>query len=173
MHRIFITTIILLSIYIPAYPNVVEYKVKAAFIEKFTRFIEWPQSVSGKSPDNFVIGVLGDTPITTYLNQLAKKRRIKGKNVLVKVITDFNQINRCHILFISRRNKNQVGFIVNRTRNKSILTISESRGSAKRGVLINFFLHKNYVRFEINDLAVKHSKLKFSSKLLRLAKIVH
>ena len=45
-------------------------------------------------------------------------------------------------------------------------------GFAERGVLINFFVAEKQVRFEINDAAAQSSGLEFSSKLLRVARLV-
>ena len=50
--------------------------------------------------------------------------------------------------------------------------MSESEGSGERGVLINFYREEDYLRFEINRGAVSRSGLRFSSNLLRLARLV-
>lgn len=157
----------------PSHANVIEYKVKAAFIEKFTRFIEWPFGEGEGSSSPFIIGVVGETAIREYLNELAEKRKIKGKDIVIKAINDMSQINECQVVFISKASTNAVGNVISRTWNRPILTISECSGCAERGLLINFYLQEEYVRFEINDAAVKKSGLKFSSKLLKLAKIIH
>ncbi|HHJ53866.1 MAG TPA: YfiR family protein, partial [Caldithrix abyssi] len=51
-------------------------------------------------------------------------------------------------------------------------TISDTPGFAKKGVMVNFYDWKGFIRFEINKKAVESSNLKFSSRLLRLARIV-
>jgi len=53
------------------------------------------------------------------------------------------------------------------------LTIGDTKGFAQQGVIINFYIKDEKVRFEINVDAAKRANLKISAKLLRLAKIVH
>jgi hypothetical protein len=47
-----------------------EYEVKAAFLEKFTRFIEWPSEVHIEDVSRpFVIGVIGENLLTQFLKK--------------------------------------------------------------------------------------------------------
>ena len=52
-------------------------------------------------------------------------------------------------------------------------TVSETKNYAKLGVIINFFISNNKVRFEINETAVQLSGLYMNFRLLNLAKIVN
>jgi len=52
------------------------------------------------------------------------------------------------------------------------LLVGESPGFAERGGAIDFFIEGNRVRFEVNMEVAKRQQLKFSSKLLSLAKII-
>ncbi len=54
----------------------------------------------------------------------------------------------------------------------SVLTVADTKGFLESGGIINFLMEDKKVRFEINVTAAKKSKLKISSKLLRLAKRV-
>ncbi len=54
----------------------------------------------------------------------------------------------------------------------AVLTIGNTLGFAQRGVIINFYLEDQKVRFEINVDAAKREKLTISSQLLKLARIV-
>ena len=78
----------------------------------------------------------------------------------------------CHILFISSSEKKNIEEILTRLGNHDILTVGETEGFARKGVIINFFLEKKNVRFEINVDAATRSNLKLSSRLLRLAHII-
>jgi len=55
---------------------------------------------------------------------------------------------------------------------KPILTVGDTTGFAEKGVLINLYQEERLMQFEVNLPAVKRSKLTFSSKLLRLARLV-
>jgi hypothetical protein len=50
--------------------------------------------------------------------------------------------------------------------------VGEKEGFAAEGGCMNFYLDDKRVRFEINPDAVKRARLKASSRLLQLARIV-
>jgi hypothetical protein len=62
--------------------------------------------------------------------------------------------------------------ILKLTDGKPILTVGDTDGFAQDGVLVNFFSSGSYIRFEVNIDRAEKSKLKFSSRLLKLAKLV-
>jgi hypothetical protein len=150
-----------------------EYKVKAEFLERFTRFIDWPEdsSVSNRSLP-FRICVIGKNPFGEYLKQMAANVKIKGKTVVVTEVTNLRQIENCEILFISNSEKNRLPDILKITRDKPILTVGDTDGFGHDGVLINFYSTGNFIRFEVNLNSVEQTRLKFSSRLLKLAKLV-
>ncbi len=163
---------LLLAAVPPASPETVpEYRVKAEFLERFTRFIEWPPR-SGSERPTFVIGVAGQNPFGPYLQQLASERRIKGKPVEIRTITDMAQTDGCDLLFISGSERAHLPAILGITGSKPILTVSDTPGFCAAGVLINFYSANDTVHFEINEAAVEKSGLKLSSKLLKIAKLV-
>ena len=53
-----------------------------------------------------------------------------------------------------------------------MLTISDSEQSSYRGAMIEFFMESGRLRFAINADTVNRSRLKVSSRVLGLAKIV-
>jgi YfiR/HmsC-like len=150
-----------------------EYKVKAEFLERFTRFIEWPQnSTSIDGPLPFRICVTGKNPFDGYLKQMAGSVKIKGKPVEVYESLELDQIQSCQILFIPSSEERNLQEILRITADKPILTVSDSTGFAQKGVLINFYSTGSYIRFEVNLNAAEKSRLKFSSRLLKLARLV-
>ena len=151
-----------------------EYSLKAVFLERFTRFIEWPEeSVVSDTSKAFVLGVMGKNPFGSILEQLYATQKIKNKEVEIRYISNMDLILGCHLLFISKSEKNELIKILSVTKDKPILTISDEVGFAEKGVLINFYLSQERVRFEINETAFKVSGLKASYLLLDVAKIVN
>jgi hypothetical protein len=149
------------------------YVLKAVYLEKFSRFITWPQESLIDNPDEpFIIAVLGETPLTENLNQIYAMQEIKNKRVIIKNIHNFNEIQGSHILFIAESEKKSIDQIIAITKQQPILTIGETKGFAEKGVLINFFEIDNKLRFEINETAVLKSPLQMSFYLLNSARIV-
>jgi len=151
-----------------------EYTIKAVFLEHFTRFIEWPESseiADASSP--FYVAVIGENPFGTILDQIYAEQKIKNKIVEILYVSSPDEITDCHILFISSSNKERLPEILLLTRNKPILTVSDTDGFAENGVLINFYLAGSKIKFEINEKAVHESGLVMSYRLLSLARIVN
>ena len=150
-----------------------EYTIKAVFLEHFTRFIEWPESIEiADTSQPFYVAVLGENPFGSILDQVYSEQRIKNRRVEILYFATPDEITDCHILFISSSNKEILSDILAITRDKPILTVSDTEGFAENGVLINFYLSGNRIKFEINEKAVHESGLVMSYRLLSLARIV-
>lgn len=149
-----------------------EYEVKAEFIERFTRFIEWPDDQWRSSSQPFVIGMAGNIPFQDELAERVPTWRIKDRPVVLRQLRTIEEVESCHIVFIAADHAERLDEILALTQNRSILTIADTEGFADRGVLINFVLVKKKVQFEINPDAVDRSGLVFRAKLLMVAKLV-
>ncbi len=151
-----------------------EYEVKAAFLEKFTRFIDWPAEVNMEDANKpFVIGLIGDCPFKSIIIEMYSRQKIKGKKVEIRNISTLDEIPHCNLLFISKSGNNRINQIISYTENKPILTISDEIEYAKRGVLITLFTEGNHIYFEINKNALQQSELYVSTLLLNLSKNVN
>lgn len=151
-----------------------EYTIKAVFLEHFTRFVEWPESFEITDTSYpFYVAVIGENPFGSILDQVYADQKIKNREVEIQYISTLDEISDCHILFISSSNKKILPEILSRTRDKPILTVSDTNGFAENGVLINFYLDGNKIKFEINERAVHESGLVMSYRLLSLARIVN
>ena len=150
-----------------------EYQIKAEFLERFTRFIEWPADPAVSGPSNqFTLCIIGKDPFGPYLTELATAVKIQNKQILLRNIDSTKEIEACNLLFISNSEKLNLPNILNHTREKPILTVADSPGFGERGVLINFYQAEAFIRFEINRSAVEQSRLRFSSRLLKLGRLI-
>lgn len=149
-----------------------EYKIKAAYLEKFSRFLEWPPEAEiTDTTKAFHIDVIGYSPITEPLRELYQKNKIRNKDVVIRQIQHISQLKNCHILFVGKENKSRLGKILKLANKMGIVTISDSKGFCESGVLINFFVENDKVLFEINYDSVRKSKIHISYLLLKLARI--
>ena len=169
------TIILLIMICVPnsAYADLLEYEIKAVFLERFTRFIEWPHMNPAEKPlKHFVIGVIGENPYGGLLEQIYSERKIKDRKVEIRYLEEAKESLSCHLVFISASKKHDLNQLLSFTEDKPILTVSDSKGFAEQGVLINFYMDKRRVRFIINESAVRKSGLIMNYRLLEFAKIV-
>jgi hypothetical protein len=153
-------------------PPAREYQLKAAFIFNFTQFTEWPPSTYSSSKAPFVIGILGEDPFGSYLDELVKEETVNGHPLLVQRFTNAEEIKNCHILFIKVPKPVKYKTILTSLKGKNILTIGEDPNFINEGGMIRFMMVNNKIQFQINPDAAKEENIIISSKLLRLAEIV-
>lgn len=147
-------------------------QVKAAFIYNFSLFVEWPPHALEDENAPFIIGILGDDPFGESLDNALKGKLLKERRYQIKRSKWISDIADSHILFISPSAVHDMESILNKISGKAVLTIGDYPGLASKGVMVNFYIEDEKVRFEININAVRQAGLKVSSKLLRLGKII-
>ena len=149
-------------------PIAKEYKVKASYLFNFAQFVEWPPAAFADANAPITIGVLGTDEFSPFLDELVRGETIKSRPLVIKRSQKLAELLDCHVLFISKSERDRLDKILPALDQTSVLTVSEVEGFAKRGGVINFILMDGRVRFEINPDAAKHKKLKLGSQLLQL-----
>ncbi len=164
--------IILLPIFLQAQSKYFsEYEVKAAYLEKFTRFIDWPAKVHIEDTNkSFVLGIIGDDNFISIIEEKFAKQKIKNKMVEVVNVSTLDEIARCNLLVIAHSENLSINQVLSFTKNKPILTISDDIQNSKKGVLITLFVENNHVYFNINQNALRRSGLYASTLLLNLSR---
>lgn len=170
----FLLLVIVLVERVPGFSQPSEYLLKAVFIEKFTRFIEWPEHHQfADSTQSFIIGILGENPFEVDLRTLFQNQSIKGKTVEIRYYRDIDEISGCDLLFISKSEEDHIQRIIDHLDEKPILTIGDSDAFSGTGVIINLFIADNKIRFEIDEQAVHRAGFHVSYLLLKEAVIVN
>ena len=144
-----------------------EYQVKAAFLFNFAKFVEWPPNAFADANTPFVIGVLGQDPFGSYLDDTVRGEQVNGRQLSVQRYRSVTDIQKCHVLFISRSESERLDEIVANLKYRKILIVTDAEGGAG-GVMIRFINEGNKIRFKIDVQAAKAANLTISSKLLRL-----
>ncbi len=148
-----------------------EYKVKAAFIYNFARFIEWPAEAFSNCQAPFVIAVVGTDPFNGALEQAVAGKAVGNRPVEIRHFDSVDKIGPCQILLIPTTDDDTESAIVQKVKYNHVLTIGESDNFDANGGSLRFFTEDGKVRFEINTDATEQAQLKISSKLLKLARI--
>ena len=149
-----------------------EYQVKAVFLFNFTQFIEWPADAFTRADAPLVIGILGEDPFGTYLEETVRGEKANGRPLTVERYRNIQEIGNCQVLFISRSEAERLERIFASLSGKPVLTVGDVEGFARRGGMIRFAMTGGKVGLSINLDAAKAARLTISSKLLRPAKIV-
>jgi hypothetical protein len=143
--------------------------LKSLYIERFTRFIEWPGD-SLRKDRPFVVCIQGSGETATDLARVAPARAFKDRTCEVRRLQPSSDPSACHLIYLAGSEQPRLPALLETVAGKPILTVSDTPGFSQRGVLINLFQEGRYLRFEINLAAVKRSRLVFSSQLLRLGR---
>ena len=142
-----------------------DYSVHANIIYHFTKYINWP---SDKNSGDFIIGIVGETPLTDELKKVVIGKKAGGQNIIIKKISSSSSAFNCHILFISDAASSSLKKIVNATINDPVLLVSETKGSATKGSCINFSIVNDKLKLEINKNNIQQRRLEIASELLQL-----
>ena len=147
------------------------HRVKAAFLCKFIRYMEWPESVIVRNKGTFTIGVFGDSPVAGNLFSLMPKE-IDGWQLEIVQVKSTQDIMKSHMLFLSSSEKSRYPEIINMVKESGTLTVSDTPKFLKMGGIVNFIIVDKMVRFSINLNAAEKEGLKISSRLLKIATVV-
>lgn len=147
-----------------------EYRVKAAFLYNFSRFVTWPENTLQEN-GVFNLCVLGNDPFRELLDPLSGKS-IQKSALKIQRLATLDQDHACQIIFISQTGSRDLKHIMSVLKQQAVLTVSDMEDFTAHGGIIQFKLVDNKVRFNINIDNASHAGLTISSKLLSLATIV-
>lgn len=148
-------------------PEYGEYQMKAAFIKNFVKFVAWPSRPSG----TLTLCILGADPFGSELQ--GRDDAGGGRSLAYRRIGGLQDAGDCQILFVTRGAKTDPSQILPALAGREVLTIGESEGSARSGLMIGFLVEERKIRFEANLGPARGAGLAISAKLLGLAKTVY
>jgi len=151
-------------------------ELKAAYIYRFTSFIDWPDA---RRDAPFVIGVIADPAMEEQLRALERSgRQVDGRPIAVRGYDDARRCASCEILFIGSDAAGRLASIVQQTVGKPMLLIGDTPGFAGRGVAIELFTKPDIfrkterLRFRIDPKALRNRGLTISAQLYDVAEII-
>ena len=162
-----------LALAIPAAPpsafaQSTEQAVKAAFIPKFVRYVEWPIEARPAAGEPFRICVIGRDPFGSLLDLAAASEVVDGREVEVSRLAGAEASAGCHLAFVRGASAQESARLLTELRAFPVLTITDSRDGTARG-MIHFTNAGGRVRFFIDEAEAAERGLTISSRLLALA----
>jgi hypothetical protein len=149
-----------------------EYRIKAAFLYNFALYTEWPASAFEKSDSPLVMAIAGEDPFGKELDAAVRGKTCHGREIEIRRYKEAADVARCHLLFLSSSEAGHLPSILRKFPEAKPLTVAETEDFCRSGGVIRFFVEENKVRFEVNTDAAIRARLKISSKLLHLARVV-
>ncbi|RYD81390.1 MAG: YfiR family protein, partial [Sphingomonadales bacterium] len=126
--------------------------VKAAFLPKFARYIEWPAASKPAEGQPFYLCLIGRDPFGALIDKAAITEVIDGRPVAVRRFanTDSAAVAGCHIAFVSGPNHAITLQMLAVLRRQATLTVTDARWGKARG-MIHFAIVDGRVRFHIDQ----------------------
>ena len=149
-----------------------EYRVKAAFLYNFAKFVTWPPQTFSAPTDPVVFCVVGEDPFDDVLDITLKDRRVEGRALVVERLRPNASLAGCHVIFAGEVDGASTVRVLQAAAGPRLLTVGESDDFLARGGMIRLMVEEGKVRFDISVRAAEDAGLKFSSQLLKLARNV-
>jgi hypothetical protein len=149
-----------------------ERRVKAAFLYKFSGYVEWPATAFSRPESPIVIGVAGDDALANDLAQMTLGRTTSGHSITVVKVDRDERPRNLHILFVGGAESERIRDWADLIRGAPVLLVTDSEGALERGSMINFIPSEGRVRFEVAVSPALAGGIKLSSGLLAVAKSV-
>ena len=145
-----------------------DYKAYTLFLYNFMKYVEWPDAAG-----DFVIGVMGDSPIKQGITTLAETKKAKGRRIVLKMLAAPEDAASCSMVFIPSSKSAMLKTIITATKGKPILIVAEREGMAKKGAAISFVVEDDdALKFDINKSAIDSQSLKIANILVQLGMLV-
>lgn len=147
------------------------YQMHAVYMYSFTRYIDWPAGDSG----DFVIGVLGESPIMPHLAKMAAQKKVNNREIrLIKYASPDEFTGESAMVFISDEYSEDTQLIndILAKAGKSHCLIITDRVETRTNSHVNFIMEGEKLLFELNKAEIEKSGLRVSSELLALARVV-
>jgi hypothetical protein len=158
-------------------------KVKSAFILNFLRYTRWPSDAFAHGDSPVVVLVIGRPDLVEYLEQIVKGQSIDGRPIEVRTLSPASmrdnddhwrdQVRAAQAVYLPRELDELAGRLLAALSGANVLTISDAPGFARAGGMLQLRPRQDRMAFAANISAIKATRLEVSSKLLKLAEIVH
>jgi hypothetical protein len=150
-----------------------EYQIKAVYLYNFSSFITWKPEAFANPQAPFTYCVLGNNPFDKQLDLAMANETVEGHPIQNKYLTQVEQVEGCHVLFIATSEAAKLQLILAQVRKHPILTVSDIPDFIEQGGMIKFYTNqRRQVRMMVDPLTLQEAGLAVSGNLLRVAEVV-
>ena len=147
--------------------TVSEDSLKAAFVYRFTDYVDWPAPALQRA--EFTIAVLDDPQVAQDLERICRGHPIKGHPTRVKLVHRPKEASDAQIVFLGTGDPDAHRRFIASLSGRPVLIVTDEDQGLDEGSTINFLLVDHRLRFEISLTMATRSGLKISSQLLSVA----
>ena len=143
-----------------------KYKLQSVFMYNFISSVEWPRLVYTNDEKTIDLCIIGQDKLGSVIDEVAKKAASKGVVINVRRGVTAETAGDCNMAYIVA---GEAAAVTPKLQGKPVLTVSEEKGFAKAGGIIEFSVQGGNVRFSINNHLAKEHGLKINPQLLEAA----
>lgn len=148
----------------PTNPN----RVKAAFLRNFAHYVNWPVDAFPDSSTPWHICVLGPDPFGDILETSLKGRMEQGRSFEVFRAETLDQLPSCQIVFLTYKDDARRRAVLDKLKNKPILTVGDAPEFLREGGTIRFQVDDR-VRLSINLDQARVAALVIQTRMLEVS----
>lgn len=147
-------------------------EAKAAFVYNFAKFTDWPVSAFKDAQSALLICVVNASTGEMNAFSALNGKSAKSRELKVQAIRSGEPLTTCHITFLAGATPAAAGDLARAVRGQQVLSISDVAGAAEAGSIIGLVPADGKLQIVVNTDALSASRLKLSSHVLQLARIV-
>ncbi|MDE2371545.1 MAG: YfiR family protein [Burkholderiales bacterium] len=141
-----------------------EYRLKAAFVYHFISYTDWPAETAA----TLNLCLVGGDPFGGEIDGLRGKP-VGSRSIEIRRPGAGAELLGCQAVFVAPSAIERLPHLLEALHGHAVLTIADSPGAMRAGVMINMVLVDGRVKFEANLRAARGAGLNLSSRLLHLA----
>jgi hypothetical protein len=151
--------------------DVLELRVKSAFLFNFAKFTTWPAAKLAGTSDPIRLCVLEPDPFGEILDSTVSGKSINGHPLVLRRASRAAELRNCDLVYVGTADPAMLGPALRELAGNSILVVYEGAAAMPNGA-IRFTLVDQKVRFEVNLATVERESLQLNVQLLALSTIV-
>jgi hypothetical protein len=150
--------------------EVLEYRIKAAFLCKFVHYVEWPPQAFARPDSPIVIGVVARDAVADEITRTAAALAADGRPLKVLRLRPGDSMAEVHLVYVASSENSRLAETLAAVKGRPVLIVTESSQAVALGSMINFVVVDDKVRFDISPHAAESSSLRISARLLSVAR---
>jgi hypothetical protein len=144
------------------------YRVEAAFLRNFAHYVAWPPHAFSGDGTPWHIGILGPDPFKGFLESTFRGRTEQGRSFEIFRAERLEELPRCHIVFIAFHDAAKRRAVLNRLKDKPVLTVAEAPDFLREGGIIRFQV-EDRVKMSVNLDQARSASLSIQTKMLEVS----
>lgn len=138
----------------------------ADFIINLAEEVNWPEGSFNES-NEFIISVIGNSDLADRLKKIDKSKS-RYKFVVRNASVD-DEIENSHLVFLGITDLPDLAKALKKLKALPVLTVTNSSGFARYGVMIELLNKSDKVEFAINKMTARDARIEISDKLIKKA----